>query len=38
MVLGKSSKGPLGKLVLEKISVTLEFLYFSSPSLPPEAK
>lgn len=36
--LGKSSIGPLGKLVLENISATSEFLCFSSPSLPPEAR
>lgn len=36
--LGNSNKGPLGKLVLEKISATFEFLHFSSPSLPPEAR
>lgn len=36
--LGKLSKGPLGKIVLDNISFRSEFLCFSSPSLPPEAK
>lgn len=35
---GKSSKGPLGKIVRDNISATLEFLNFPSTSLPPEAR
>jgi hypothetical protein len=35
---GKLRKGPRENLVLDKISIALAFLFFSSPSFPPEAR
>jgi len=35
---GKLRKGPRENLVRDKISVALAFLFFSSPSFPPEAR